>query len=135
MIMAESQNAKPYNISLYPKHIDKIQKHKKENNISTDAASLQNIIDQYFKKKSIDIKRDIIILIVYPIILCSFSLYGSRSISKIIDKLLAKNYTHIGELATLETIYTAFGFITLGILVTCIYIFLNNFYNRGTYGD
>ena len=133
--MAVSPNAIPFNISLYPKHIEKIQKHRTRNNLKTDAASLQNIIDRHFKKKSLDIKRDIIILIIYPIILCSFSLYGSRSISNIINQLIAKNYTHIGELATLETIYMAFGFITLGILATCMIIFFNNFYNRGTYGN
>ena len=51
------------------------------------------------------------------------------------DKLIAKNYTHIGELATLETIYTALGFLTLGILAMCMIFFFNNFYNRGLYGD
>lgn len=133
--MAESPNAQKFSISLYPRHIDKIQKHRKDNNFNSDAASLQNIIDQYFKHKHTGMKRDAIIFILYPIILCIFSLYGSNSISKIMDKLIAKNYTHIGELATLETIYTAFGFITLGILVTCMIIFFNNLYNRGTYGD
>ena len=133
--MAGSPNAQKFSISLYPSHIDKVLKHKKENNFKSDAASLQSIIDQHSKNRFADIKRDIIILIIYPIVLCSFSLYGSRSISKIIDKLIAKNYTHIGELATLETIYTAFGFITLGILATCMIIFFNNLYNRGTYGD
>ena len=133
--MSESPNAQKFSVSLYPRHIEKISKHRTENNLSSDAASLQSIIDIFYKKKHGNIKKDILILIIYPIILCSFSLYGSNSINNVIESLLAKNYTHIGELAMLETIFTAFGFITFGILTTCMIIFLNNYYKRGTYGD
>ena len=129
--MAESPNATSFNVSLYPKHIDKIQEHRTKNNFKSDAASLQNIIDRYFKHKDAGIKKDAIILVLYPVILCIFSLYGAISISKIIDKLIAKNYTHIGELATLETTYVAFGFVTLGILASCMIVFFHKFY----YGD
>lgn len=131
--MTSSPNAQPFNISLYPKHIEKIQKHRTRNKLKSDAASLQDIIDKYFKQKDTGIKKDAIILVVYPIILCIFSLYGANSITKIMDKLIAKNYTHIGELATLETIYSSLGFITLGILAMCMIFFINQV--KVKYGD
>ena len=114
-------NAKSVTLSLYQRHIDKVQKHRGEQKYGSDAASLQNIIDSFEKKVSI--KKDFIILFLFPVVLCGFSLFCSISLSRIIDALVVRGVTDIGELLFLETVYGSLGFVTLGILGMCFVVF------------
>ena len=119
-IPKEIETAKSVTMSLYQEHMDIVQKHKDANRFKSDAASLQNILTTFRYGKKIEIYKNIIILLIYPVILCTFSLYGGMSLQKTIGKLVDKGYTDLGHLVNLEAIYGAFGFITLGFLAMCV---------------
>ena len=133
--MDDKSIASAFSLSIYPKHKKIIEKHRKTNNIRSDAAAIQDIIEQYWKLKFKGIKRDAVIFIVYPIIFCVFSLFCTTSLNKVIGISIREGYIFVGELKLLQGIFSAIGFISVGVLAMCFMFFFNNLYKRGIYGD
>ena len=132
-IMGDISQSK--SISYYQEHQTIIDKYKKDNNIRNDATAIQKIIEDYPKLKYVNIKRDAVIFILYPIIFCIFSLYCTISINKIIDLSFKNEYIFVPELSLLQGVFSAIGFISVGLLAMCFIFFFHNMYNRGIYGD
>lgn len=129
-----TQRSKPGSFSLYDKHKKIIVDHQKVNKIRTEAAALQDIIEQYQKLKYKGVKRDAVIFILYPIIICVFSLFCTLSINNIIKISVNEGFVFVSELKLLQGVFNAIGFITVGILAMCMIFFFHNMYNRGIYG-
>lgn len=118
-----AETAKSVTTSLYQKHINIIHKHKTDNKYNSDAAALQSIIEKFSKGIRNKNLKNGVILVVFPIILCTVINFTAISIQGVRDKLIMKGITDIGYLINLEVIFTSLGWITLGILGMCMIIF------------
>lgn len=111
-----------FSISLYESQYNKIKKYVKESkNFNSDSSFFQHIINSYFKRKKSSLTKNIALYLIYPIIFCIFSLFGSISTQNLQEILLGKDI-YFAELFYLNRTFTVLGFGTLGFLLASIYL-------------
>jgi hypothetical protein len=120
-----NQRSIPVSFSLYDKHKKIITEHQKTNKIRSEAAALQDIIEQYQKLKNKGLGKNIMIFIFYPAIICTFSLFCTLSINNIINLSLKNEYLIVPEMGLLQAVFSAVGFISVGVLAMCFMFFMH----------
>jgi len=122
MVQKQStDNAFKVNLSLYQRHVDKVNRYVKEHKKYNGSNSkfVQEIIDNYGEDTGL--KRYVSTYLIYPIILCSVGLFGAVSTQNLIE-ILVKQSLYFDELYVLNRVFTIISFGFLSVLMASFYI-------------
>ena len=87
----------------------------------TQAEVFRHIIDFFFEQTNKNLKRDLIIHFIYPIILGCIATFGTISTQKLINILVEQNL-YFQELHTLNGVFVVLGTGVGGLLIANIYL-------------
>lgn len=112
--------AKSSNFSLYPKHIEKIEKYANETDQDKSTA-LQNIINDFFKNRTKSIRQYLIYYFIVPLTFGALAL-GTAIYTTNMVTILWNKGIYFNELYVLNRFYTVVGFLTIGLMIAGLYI-------------